>query len=287
MLTKLLFFIGAAAVLGMIHALEPGHGKTVIAAYLIGTQGKIRDALFLGLIVTFSHTFSVILLAIIALLASSFLVTETISEILHVVSGLLIIVVGIWMFSKRKEWHTHPHKHIKIRKTETTSSMRLPVSCCITDGGEPEENCCINRKTNEDHWHEHYHEEDHDHEEHMHFHEGEEEDFARIVDKGSLFSLGVSGGIVPCPAAIALLLVAVSSSKFLEGLFVILAFSLGLATALIFIGIVACKASSKLRKWRVTDNAPRLIKLRMLSSLIVITLGIYFVISGLLFHTGH
>lgn len=286
--TKFLFFIGAAVVLGMIHSIEPGHGKTVIAAYLIGTEGKVRDALFLGLIVTFSHTFIVILIAIIALLASSFLVTETISEILHVVSGLLIIAVGIWMFSKRNEWHTHSHKHIKIGKPEKISTMRLPGSCCITDGGgKPGENCCINRKTKEDHRHEHYHEEDHDYEEHMHVLGEEKEDFARIGDKRSLFSLGVSGGIVPCPAAIAILLVAVSSSKFLEGLFVILVFSIGLATALIFIGIVACKASSKLRKWCITDNATRLIKLRMISSLIVITLGIYFVISGLLLHTGH
>ena len=88
-----------ATLLGGMHALEPGHGKTVVAAYLIGTKGKKIDAVILGLVVTLTHTFSVILLAIAAKVASTkmTLTDESLHGYIGLVAGLLILAVGIWM----------------------------------------------------------------------------------------------------------------------------------------------------------------------------------------------
>jgi nickel/cobalt exporter len=112
-----------AILLGGFHALEPGHGKTVVAAYLIGSKGRKIDAVLLGIVVTLTHTFSVILLAIAAKIASTriSLTEESLHGYLGLVAGLLILVVGIWMlvwrirgkelFHLPSQDHGHGHSH--------------------------------------------------------------------------------------------------------------------------------------------------------------------------------
>ena len=124
MRVSLIYYL-TATVLGGMHALEPGHGKTVVAAYLIGTKGRKIDAVVLGLVVTLTHTFSVILLAIAAKVASTrlTLTEESLHGYLGLVAGLLILAVGIWMlvgrirgrepfhFHSRDHDHGHSHDH--------------------------------------------------------------------------------------------------------------------------------------------------------------------------------
>jgi nickel/cobalt exporter len=186
-----------ASLLGGLHALEPGHGKTVVAAYLIGSKGRKIDAVLLGIVVTLIHTFSVILLAIAAKLASTriTLTEESLHGCLGIVAGLLILVVGIWMLVGRIGSHEHSHGP----------------------------NCAHN---------------------HDHGHDLQSVD-ARTQNRVSywqLFLMGVSGGLVPCPAAIAILLAAAGSGRLGEGLTYILLFSLGLASVLITIGIIVVSA---------------------------------------------
>ena len=224
MRVNLIYYL-TATLLGGLHALEPGHGKTVVAAYLIGTKGRKIDAVLLGLVVTLTHTSTVILLAIAAKLASTriTLTEESLHGYLGIVAGLIILAVGIWMLVGRirgKEpfhfhAHAHPHHH-----------------------------------THHEH-HDHYHEQ-HDLEthdglhthSHEHAHDPQRVDVPREKRLGylQLFLLGVSGGLVPCPAAIAILLAAVGSGRLGEGLTYILMFSLGLATVLIAIGIIVVSA---------------------------------------------
>ena len=91
-------YLFGAFTLGILHALAPGHGKTIVGAYLVGSRGRIIDAILLGTIVTITHTGGVILLGIIAVIASAYIVPERIQQIASLVSGILIVAVGGWLF---------------------------------------------------------------------------------------------------------------------------------------------------------------------------------------------
>ena len=98
--------------LGALHALEPGHGKTVVGAYLIGSKGRVSDAVLLGIVVTLTHSGSVILLVIASTVAAAYFVPETVQKVLEVVSGLLVLGVGVWMLIvRRAAAHDHGHAH--------------------------------------------------------------------------------------------------------------------------------------------------------------------------------
>jgi ABC-type nickel/cobalt efflux system permease component RcnA len=201
--------------LGALHALEPGHGKTVVAAYLVGSRGTAWHALVLGLTVTLSHTAGVYLLGGLTLYASRYVVPERLYPWLAVASGLMIAALGLilfWQrFSRARPAATHRHTH-------------LP--------GEP---------------HEHAHDPDHDLVGHHsriagHTHHDHLRPTRSGVSLRDLIALGISGGIVPCPAALVVLLSAVSVQRTGFGLFLIVAFSIGLASVLIAIGLLVVYA---------------------------------------------
>jgi ABC-type nickel/cobalt efflux system permease component RcnA len=110
-----------AFVLGMAHALSPGHGKTVVAAYLVGTRGTARHAIFLGLSVTITHTLGVFALGLLTLFASQFIVPEKLYPWLGVLSGLIVVVMGLTLLRSRLRYaitgiahpsSTHSHSHV-------------------------------------------------------------------------------------------------------------------------------------------------------------------------------
>ncbi|MBW1810613.1 MAG: sulfite exporter TauE/SafE family protein [Deltaproteobacteria bacterium] len=108
----MLAVLGLAFLLGSLHALSPGHGKTLVAAYLVGTRGKIRHAVLLGLIVTFTHVFSVVILGLIALWASEKVLPERLAPWLSLAAGGIVFLMGLWMvFTRRKRHHHHDHQH--------------------------------------------------------------------------------------------------------------------------------------------------------------------------------
>src|SRR5579864_4636564 len=104
---------GIAFVLGAAHALTPGHGKTIVAAYLVGSRGTLKHAAFLGGMVTFTHTVSVFLLGMATLFLFQYVVPENITRVLGGISGLSIVAIGAWMLYKRLRGtgHTHSHDH--------------------------------------------------------------------------------------------------------------------------------------------------------------------------------
>lgn len=188
--------------LGAIHALTPGHGKTIVGAYLIGSRGTIPQAIFLGIVVTVTHTFSVILLGVACLFFFQKYLPPTLIPWLGVVSGLLMTLLGLTLLSGDVPTFIHHHHH------------------------------------DEDGHHHHHHGPGGHHHHHM----------PDKLTLGGLLSLGITGGMVPCPEALAVLLTALALNKLVLGLLILLAFSGGLAFVLVVIGIVMVKAARLLER---------------------------------------
>jgi len=199
----ILIALAVAVGLGAFHALEPGHGKTLVAAYLVGSRGTAKHAILLGLIVTATHTAGVYLLGAVTLYASQYIVPERLYPWLGVVSGVMIAGLGLVLLVRRclgkDELLTHMHHHHSVHAHGADSH--------------------------------HHHPHHHGHEHHHHQH-------GRQVSLRELLTLGISGGIVPCPAALVVLLSAVSLQRIGFGLLLIVAFSVGLAAVLIAVGML-------------------------------------------------
>ena len=220
--------LALALFLGAAHGLEPGHGKTIVAAYLIGSRGTVGNALFLGGIVTFTHTFSVILLGLVALFASQYIHPEQIFPWLGTASGLLIIGLGTWLLVNHLRGRGFGHSHEE----------------------------------------EHHGHHDHSHEEEHHGHSHE---IPSKVTLGSLLTLGISGGIVPCPGALVILLLAVALHRIAFGLLLLVAFSVGLAAILIAIGVLIVKARPLVE--RFSGDGRWIQRLPIASAVVIIVVG--------------
>jgi ABC-type nickel/cobalt efflux system permease component RcnA len=206
----ILIGLAVAFGLGSIHALSPGHGKTIVAAYLVGSRGTAKHAAFLGGMVTFTHTISVFFLGLVTLFLSRYVLPETIYPVLGTISGLSIVWIGGTLFYRRYRkafGHVHVHEH--------------------------------------HHGHDHHHDHGaftHDHGDgHVHSHVPEGE-----ITLTSLVALGASGGLVPCPSALVLLLSSVALGRVGLGLILLVAFSAGLAAVLTAIGMTVVYAKNLL-----------------------------------------
>ena len=216
-----LMAIAVAVGLGGVHALEPGHGKTLVAAYLVGSQGTMKHAFFLGLIVTATHTAGVYLLGAVTLYAAQYVMPEQLYPWLGVLSGLLITGLGLVLFARRyfgdADLISHHHHHHHGDRAHAA--------------------------------HDHHHGDDLHHQ-HAHPHHG----IKRDVSLRELMALGISGGIVPCPAALVVLLSAVSMQRITLGLLLILGFSVGLATVLIVTGLMMVYARRFMARFHGTGR---------------------------------
>ena len=285
-------------VLGGLHALTPGHGKAIVAAYLVGSKGRVIDAVFLGLVVTFTHTFSVIALGIVMLVAQGF-APDDIVPWLSLFSGVLIVGIGAWLLARNmKQYysgsahrpahgHQHPHDHSHDHDHDHADDHH--------HHGHDDEH-----GHNDDHDHHHSHDHDHPHaDDHDHGHDDHSHDHSHDEDSGhshdhtlthshggqththavptertgfwGLLSLGISGGIVPCVDALIGLLFAISLGKLVWGLIILCAFSLGLAAVLVAIGILMVMAKPVIE--RFTGEGVWLQRLPMISAAVVILLG--------------
>jgi high-affinity nickel-transport protein len=182
-----------AAGLGALHALEPGHGKTIVAAYLVGSRGTPRHAVLLGLIVTAAHTAGVYLLGFITLYVSRWIVPEQLYPWLGIISGLTIAGLASYLFLRAWTSEAADHSH-EPGQSHDASVAGVPLR--------------------------------------------------------QLLTLGITGGMVPCPAALVVLLSALSLHRVGLGLFLIVAFSLGLAAVLIVIGLSMVYARQFMARWK-------------------------------------
>ena len=188
-----LLLLAAAFGWGALHALSPGHGKAMVAGYLVGSRGTPRHAAILGVTVTATHTVSVFALGLVTLAASQYVLPEQLYPWLGAVSGLLVAAIGVAVMRSRfRRWRA-------IRALEARDRSTAP-----------------------DHDHDHGHRHRHPH--------------GQITMRG-LIGLGVSGGIVPCPSALVVLIAAISQHRLGFGMVLIVAFSLGLAATLTAVGL--------------------------------------------------
>ncbi len=217
----ILWSLPIAFALGALHAMSPGHGKTIVAAYLVGARGTAWHALLLGIVVTVTHTAGVFALGLAVLFASGRLIPESLYPWLGFVSGMMIFCVGSWRLVRR--W-----------AAARVGESRVELM-------------------------------------HGHTHEP--------VSRAGLIALGFSGGIVPCPSALIVMLSAIALHQIGAGLILIVAFSFGLASVLILIGLAVVHGQRLLRRW--SWEAAWTGRLQMLSSLAVSVLGLALVVQSL------
>ncbi|MGB8214714.1 MAG: sulfite exporter TauE/SafE family protein [Anaerolineales bacterium] len=275
-----LFLAGAfllSLALGSLHALTPGHGKTLVAAYLVGSHGRTRDAIFLGSIVTLTHTGSVLIFGFLTMLASRFIFPSLIAPWLEVISGLLVVGFGLSLLITRgRSLYAWYQSERTKRLAGHFRNIRLAAS--PPPGSQPRY-AFRSAPASHEHPHPEGYEHDHDHADHDHAEAGQAHSHPHShalpsdqVTWKSLLTLGVSGGLVPCPDAIAILVVAVALGRIPLGMFLIVAFSLGLAFVLIAIGIAMVQGVRLIKRNDLLNRFS--IYAPVLSAVVVLGLGI-------------
>ena len=302
----ILIAIIMAMIYGGLHALTPGHGKTLVAAYLVGTQGRIADAVILGIVTTFTHTFSVILLGLITLFASKYILPQQLLPFLQLFSGLLIVGIGTWLMVKRIKsptgFETHGGKHAHTGPDGKKYYHSHEHTLHDNDRHKHPHNHDLDRQVHEHSHDSHHHTSEqthsHDHDDtpshphsndyhsnykHTYMHHNDEtresgiETGKKKTSLVTLISLGFSGGMVPCPDALILLLLAIAINRITFGLLILVAFSFGLAFVLIATGILMVTARPFLERFS-GSNVLRV--LPALSCSIVIGIGLFMVIKS-------
>jgi ABC-type nickel/cobalt efflux system permease component RcnA len=240
-----------------LHGLEPGHSKTMMAAFIIAIRGTLLQAVLLGLCAAFSHSLVIWLLAALALHYGSQWNAESTEPYFQLGSAVVIIGLALWM-----AWRTH--RDIKAEAL-----------------------------------HEHHHDHEHDHEhEHGHSHSHQtgladyqdahelahaaeiEKRFAnRRVTNGQIALFGLTGGLLPCPAAFTIVLVCLQLKRFALGIAMVLAFSAGLALTLVAVGALAAWSLRHAEK-RFSGFSAVARKLPYFSSGILTLMGLFIGIQG-------
>ncbi|MGM3226130.1 nickel/cobalt efflux protein RcnA [Dickeya zeae] len=283
--TNAWLFIPSAVLLGALHGLEPGHSKTMMAAFIVAIRGTVKQAVMLGIAATLSHTAVVWLIALGGMYLSQQFTADSAEPWLQFVSGVIILGTASWMFWRtwrdERAWKHHQHHH--------------------------------------DHSH---HDHDHDHDEHAHHHhhhshphhshhgvahavtksghshdplqeQGEYQDaherahaneirqrFAnREATNGQILLFGLTGGLIPCPAAITVLLLCIQVKAFTLGAALVVCFSIGLALTLVAVGVgAALSVQHASRRWpgfaALARRAP------YFSSLLIAVVGGYMLLHG-------
>jgi nickel/cobalt transporter (NicO) family protein len=230
-----------AAFWGSVHALTPGHGKALVAGYLVGTKGKPRDAVLLGATVTVTHTIGVFGIGLVTLLLSQFIVPDQLYPWLTLASGLLVVLVGVGVLRARLHtggWADHDHG----------------------DGAHEHGH----HHRSEEHHHGHVHPHDQAH------HHGETSDDA--LSSRGILGVGVAAGLLPCPSALVVLLSAIAVHRIGFGFALIAAFSLGLAATITGIGLIAVLARRTFSRVSLEGRVVR--TLPALSALVILGVGV-------------
>jgi nickel/cobalt exporter len=202
-------FLPAAVLLGALHALEPGHSKSMMAAYIIAVRGSVAQAIVLGVSAAIGHTLVIWGLALTGLWLGDKLIIDKAEPWLELATGLLIIALGARIIVLLSRPHEHDHGI-----------------------------------AGHDHQHDHDHDHDHDDE------QAQALDLrrrlgGRAVTTAEVAWFGLSAGLLPCPAAFAVLLVCLQMKAFTLGVALVAAFSIGLAITLVGIGVAAAWTANK------------------------------------------
>ena len=220
-----IFYLVSSFWLGALHAATPGHGKTIAAAYIVGARGRPIDAFVLGIFVTLSHTSGIVLVAALATFGSPSFLPQRIEAYISVLTGLLVIGIGLWLLRVQ----TRP----RLMQTAPEHSHERHVH----DNADP----APHEHGPGSGYHRHGWGPAHTHD--VAF------DAAQRPRLAILLGLGIAGGLLPDPGALAILLAALASGKMMLGLFTVLIFSLGFACVLVAVGIAAALVGDLVLTW--------------------------------------
>ena len=350
-------FIPAAIVLGALHGLEPGHSKTMMAAFIVAIRGTVRQAVLLGVSATISHTAIIWVLALVGLHYAGRFNVETTEPYFQVATGVIVIGMAIWMFARtRREQrtaghhHDHDHNHgphggvmldighgfVEISVFETNMPPRfrlyrfdkkkrplpLPKTPTVsietvrpdgqrqsfafvgdndflqstTDIPEPHKFGVLLKLAHGDHTRTFQTEFVEDH--HHHSHDAASEEFEdthqrehaeefknrfanRQVTTGQLILFGLTGGLLPCPSAFAVLVICLQLKQFTLGFALVLAFSLGLAITLVTVGsLAAISVKHATKHFKGFGEFAR--KAPYVSSTVMVLIGLFVAAHGLI-----
>ncbi|WP_196208948.1 nickel/cobalt efflux protein RcnA [Citrobacter sp. Res13-Sevr-PEB04-36] len=280
------FFIPSAILLGVLHGLEPGHSKTMMAAFIIAIKGTIKQAVMLGLAATLSHTAVVWLIALGGMYISKAFTAQAVEPWLQFVSAIIILGTALWMFWRtwrgEQNWladahhdHGHDHHHHHDHHHEHDHDHHHHAH------------------HDDHHHHDHHHEHDHaalagfaeDSKEYQDAHERAhatdiQRRFAgKEVTNGQILLFGLTGGLIPCPAAITVLLICIQLKAFTLGATMVLCFSVGLAITLVTVGVgAAISVQQAAKRWSGFNTLAR--KAPYFSSVLIAMVGLYMGIHG-------
>lgn len=204
------WIILSAFLLGALHALEPGHGKSIMAVFVMGTDADLKDALLLGLTIVFSHIIVVVALGVASIYLVEALNVDATHDIMSLIGGVILIGVGIWILRK----FFHPHEHA-------------------------------------------------------------------IDTKKGVIAIGLSTGLIPCPAALAVLLFSISNNQVYNGLIYVLVFSAGLAIAITSLSVLFVKGKDFIERY---VSSKSINKLPLVSGSIIVVIGIFTLLHPILEH---
>jgi ABC-type nickel/cobalt efflux system permease component RcnA len=245
-----------AVALGGLHALSPGHGKTVVGAYLVGSRGTARHAAFLGATVTITHTMGIFALGLVTLFGAQHIVPERLFPLLSMVSGLTVLGIGLQQLMRRLRvaFGYAQYRHVHHHHDDADHS---------------------HRHAHDDHVHTHH---DHPHHyPHSHHYAPDHHGHAHLppaqITWRSLLALGISGGLLPCPSALVVLLSAISLHRIGYGLLLVLAFSIGLAGVLTGIGLAFIHARRFLEHPMWVHSGALIRALPVVSALVITCAG--------------
>lgn len=263
-------FIPSAILLGALHGLEPGHSKTMMAAFIVAVRGTLKQAVLLGLAATVSHTAVVWLVAMAGLWFGRGWDAQTSEPWFQLISGILIVLIACWML--RRTWlesrthqrdrdHNHNHNH------------------------------------DHDHDHDHHHAHHHPHQHHPHAHplvataewqDAHQRAHAEEINRrfngqrvttGQIVLFGLTGGLIPCPASITVLLICLQLKKVSLGATLVLSFSVGLALTLVASGAIAALSLKHVaNRWPGLNDLSR--KAPWISGALIIVVGCYMLLHG-------
>ena len=206
------FIIASAFLLGALHALEPGHGKSIMAVFVMGTDAKLKDALLLGMTIVVSHVIVVLALGVASIYLVKALNVDTTHDIMSVVGGVILIGVGAWILRK----YFHPHEHA-------------------------------------------------------------------IDTKKGVIAIGLSTGLIPCPAALAVLLFSIANNQIYNGLIYVLIFSVGLAIAITSLSVIFVKGKGFIESY---VSSTKINKLPLVSGSVIVVIGIFTLLHPFLEHVA-
>lgn len=183
-------FVPTAVLLGALHGLEPGHSKTMMAAFIVAIRGTVGQAVMLGLAATLSHTAVVWLVAMIGLRLGERWNTETVEPWFQTLAAVLIIGIALWMILRTARWARHDHDEDDEHQREHAEQI------------------------------------------HRHMH-------GQRATNRQILLFGLTGGLIPCPASITVLMLCLQLKQLALGVTLVLCFSIGLALTLVLVGVAA------------------------------------------------